>query len=521
MGLLTLTTFAIAQSVYQAIAGNPEFVALNRVTHGDLLLIVFVFNVLPAAVLALLWVLVQRWNRPLAAGFLSLSFFLLLTPFLLEMHKRYVSPLLTFRHNTMLLFIPLAVAAAIVFRFRSEFERFLLVLSPVIVLFPALFLWRAWHEVSPVIAPPAAAMQAGDGESKAGPLIYILVLDEFTRVALLNSNGNIDASRFPNFAKLARESTWFTNATANAEATTRAIPVIVTGNFAHGYDPSDAAYPNNLFRLLAPKYSVTIHEVETRFCTSPEYRCPDAARVSNKKHLLRAVTDLYLLRIAPLSVVLRLEAQQLQEERERFQNFLAEIRPAPGDKPVLEFMHHELPHSPYLLTPDGVIHPKSPSSFYPSLAGNREAIESLRNAYELQVEFVDRELGEFIKRLKEAGVYDQALVVVTADHGVSWKLDAPGRVLSEANADMIFPIPLFIKLPGQKKPVVSNADVQSIDLLPTIAVIVGVKVPWTVAGRDIYSATSEPRQKVMVDGNGLRWKYPPTFADTVPRDESH
>ena len=196
------------------------------------------------------------------------------------------------------------------------------------------------------------------------------MLDEFTRAALLDTSGNIDASRFPNFARLARESTWFDNATANAEATTRAIPVIVTGNFPQGYDPSDAAYPHNLFRLLAPKYDITIHEEETRFCTSPEYHCPDAARVSNKEHLLRAVTNLYLLRIAPLSIVLRLQADQLHEERQRFRDFLAEIAPASGGKPVLEFMHHELPHSPYLLTPDGETHPRSPSSFYPSLAGN-------------------------------------------------------------------------------------------------------------------------------------------------------
>jgi Sulfatase len=521
LGLLTLATFAIAQSVYQAIVGNPEFVALNRVTHGDLLLIIFVFNVLPAAILALLWALVQRWSARLAPGFLSLSFFLLLTPFLLELHKRYISPLLSFRHNTMLLLVPLAVSAAIVFRFRADFKRFLLVLSPVIVLFPALFLWRAWDEVSPIVAPLPAAMQADAAATKPGPPTYILILDEFTRLALLDSNGSIDASRFPNFARLARESTWFNNATANAEATTRAIPVIVTGNFPQAYDPSDAAYPHNLFRLLAPRYDVTIHEVETRFCTSSEYHCPDAARVSSERHLLRAVADLYLLRIAPLSVVLKLEAEQLQEERERFRDFLAEIGPASGDKPVLEFMHHELPHSPYLLTPDGAVHPRSPSSFYPALAGNREAIDSLRNAYEMQVEFVDRELGEFLDRLKEAGVYDQALVIVTADHGVSWKIDAPGRVLSDETADMIFPTPLFIKLPGQTKPVVSNADVQSIDLLPTIAAILGVKVSWTVAGRDIYDANSEPRQKVMVDANGRRFEYPPTFAATIPTKESH
>ena len=520
LGLLTLTTFAIAQSVYQAIIGNPEFIVLNRVTHGDLLLIVFVFNVIPAAVLAVLWTVVRRWNHRFAAGFFSASFFLLLTPFLSELHKRYISPLLHFHHNTMLLLIPLAVAAASVFVYRSEFERFLLVLSPVIVLFPALFLWRAWHEVSPIIAAPATSMQAEVAAPKPGPPVFILVLDEFTRAALLDDSGNIDGSRFPNFAKLARESTWFDNATANAEATTRAIPVIVTGDFPQGYDPSDAAYPHNLFRLLAPQYNVTIHEEETRFCTSSEYHCPDAVRASSEKHLLLAVTKLYLLRIAPLSVVLRLQVDQLLEERKRFRDFLGEIAPASGGKPVLEFMHHELPHSPYLLTPDGVAQPRSPSSFDHTLAGNRELLESLRNAYELQVEFVDRELGEFLDRLKAAGVYDQALVIVTADHGVSWKLEAPGRVLTRANADMIFPIPLFIKLPGHKKASVSNADVQSIDLLPTIAAIAGVKVHWTVAGRNIFGPEFAPRQKIMVDANGSRFEYPPTFGSTIPTNAS-
>ncbi|MGB7555158.1 MAG: hypothetical protein WBM04_12345, partial [Candidatus Korobacteraceae bacterium] len=90
---------------------------------------------------------------------------------------------------------------------------------------------------------------------------------------------------------------------------------------------------------------------------------------------------------------------------------------------------------------------------------------------------------------------------------------------SEANADMIFAIPLFIKLPGQTKPAISNADVQSIDLLPTIAAVVGVKIPWTIAGRDIYGTNSVPRQKIMIDANGRSFEYPPTFAATVPKTE--
>jgi hypothetical protein len=516
--LLTLNTFAIAQSIYQAIAGNLEFVQLNRITHGDLLLIILVFNLAPALVFTLVWALLQCRSPRIADGFLSASFFLLLTPFLFELHKKYLSLSLHFRHNTVLVFIPLVIAAAVVFIFRSEFERFLLVLSPVILIFPGLFLWRVWSEASPMLPPPAAMTQARTTGSNSAPPIFILVLDEFTRVALLDSSGNIDASRFPNFAKLARDSTWFNNATANAEATTRAIPVIVTGNFPQGYDPSDAAYPHNLFRLLAPEYDVTIHEVATRFCASPEYHCPDAQRVSSKKHLLPAVAKLYLGRIAPLSVVLDLESDDLREERERFREFLGEIGPPSGGKPELQFMHYEMPHSPYFLTPDGAYHPRTPSSFYPSLAGKREVLEGLRNAYEMQVEFVDREVGGFLARLKETGVYDQALVIITVDHGVSWKIDAPGRVLTEANADMIFPVPLFIKLPGQKVGNVSAADVQSIDLLPTIATIVGVDIPWPVAGRNIYAPNPAPRQKIMVDATGRRFEYPPTFAATVPKN---
>jgi Sulfatase len=515
--LLTLNTFAIAQSVYQAIAGNLEFVQLNRITHRDLLLIMLVFNLVPALVFTLIWALLQPRSPRFAGGFLSLSFFLLLTPFVLELHKKYLSPPLHFRHNTIIVLIPLAVAAAVVFLYRSEFERFLLVLSPVILLFPGLFLWRVWREVSPMVTAPVAMTLARTAGSNPAPPIFILVLDEFTRVTLLDSNGNIDVSRFPNFAQLARESTWFDNATANAEATTRAIPVIVTGNFPQGYDPSDAAYPHNLFRLLAPEYDVTVHEVATRFCTSLEYHCPDAQRVSRKQHLLRAVAKLYLGRIAPLSVVLDLESDDLREEPERFREFLGEIGPPSGGKPVLEFMHYEMPHSPYFLTPDGAYHPRSPSSFYPSLAGKGEVLEGLRNAYEMQVEFVDREVGRFLARLKETGVYDQALVIITVDHGVSWKVDAPGRVLTEANADMIFPVPLFIKLPGQVTGSTSNADVQSIDLLATIASVVGVDVPWTVAGRNIYAPDPAPRQKIMVDVTGRSFEYPPTFAATIPK----
>ena len=512
--LLSLTTFAVAQSVYQAIVGNREFVVLNQITHADLWLIIACFNVLPALVLAVLWVLAGKVSAKAADNLLSAAFLLVLIPFFLELHRRYLSPVLRFSHNTFLLIIPLAVVAWIVFRYRAEVERFLFVLSPVIVIFPALFLWRAWHQVSPTATPAASSTQFAANASKPLPPIFILILDEFTRPALLDPDGNIDATRFPHFAELARQSTWFSNATANAEYTTRSIPVIVTGNFPHDNDPSDASYPDNLFRLLAPHYDITIHEVVTRFCAGPEYHCPDADRVQQRGHLLTAVFKLYLLRIAPRSVVMKLEADDLRTEQQRFEEFLGEISQS-GAKPPLQFMHLELPHAPYMLTADGAIREEAPGGFDPTFAGDTALLQHLRDNYERQIEYVDRELGRFMDKLKQAGQWDRSLIIVTSDHGVSWKTEAPGRTLTEQNADFIFPVPLFIKLPGQNEGKVSTQDAQLIDITPTVVALIGIKIPWPTAGHDLFGPAAPAREKIMIDANGKKFAFPPTFAATI------
>ena len=48
--------------------------------------------------------------------------------------------------------------------------------------------------------------------------------------------------------------------------------------------------------------------------------------------------------------------------------------------------------------------------------------------------------------------------------------------------DML-PVPLFIKAPGQRQGrTVADAHLQTIDILPTIADLLGVEIPWRVDG---------------------------------------
>jgi len=115
----------------------------------------------------------------------------------------------------------------------------------------------------------------------------------------------------------------------------------------------------------------------------------------------------------------------------------------------------------------------------------------------LQVGFTDRLVGTLIARLRETGLWDRALVIVTADHGVSFR-DGVGdrRAVTPENVEDIAPIPLFIKAPGQRTGRVSTDPVQTIDILPTIADHLGVDLPWRTDGRTAEGGATAGRPGV-------------------------
>ena len=89
-------------------------------------------------------------------------------------------------------------------------RSFVTVLSPAPLIVLLLFL-----VVSPVrgLLFPSAAGGAVAGPSRSAVPIVHVVLDELPQATLADADGRIDAELFPNFARLAEESTWYRNAT--------------------------------------------------------------------------------------------------------------------------------------------------------------------------------------------------------------------------------------------------------------------------------------------------------------------
>ena len=145
----------------------------------------------------------------------------------------------------------------------------LTVLAPAPLLFLAVFLFHS--DVSRLtLGATGSALAAG--ERPRTPVVLV-AFDELPLNSLLDAHGRIDPVRFPNFARLARGSTWFANASTVAEGTTHAVPAILTGRFPRaGELPVYADHRQNLFTLLGGATRLHVADEETHLC--PPKLCP-------------------------------------------------------------------------------------------------------------------------------------------------------------------------------------------------------------------------------------------------------
>lgn len=106
-------------------------------------------------------------------------------------------------------------------------------------------------------------------------------------------------------------------------------------------------------------------------------------------------------------------------------------------------------------------------------------VSQARARYRHEVEAVDRALGELIQGLRERGVYDQTLIVVTADHGEA--LGEHGQIGHGQNLyDEVLRVPLIVKpqrgcddFPALAK--LKHAPVRQMDIVPTALELLGLR----------------------------------------------
>ncbi len=541
--LLLLFALALGQPLLDVLGRNAEFFVAREATAGEILALAAILTLGIPLLLAGV-VLVAHALHPRAGAVLHAVLLVVLgAGWSLQLLERGAAG----SSVSGLLLVAAAVAVGVVVcgaLFASPQLRSVARVGLAVPLLVAgLFLLG-----SPVsrIVMPASVEAAQEGIADPVPIVMV-VFDEFPVASLLDRSGDIDAKAYPNFARLAREATWFRNATTVDISTDHAVPAILDGRYSRGDSlPVLRDHPRNLFTLLGDQYAIHSWEPITQLC--PVTLCPDQATAGLVDRWRATAYDLsvvsgHVLLPADLTAGLppidqgwsgfagrqpagtdprcagqlarcgSLNAPVAWADRRRpeLEAFLDSLDDR-SSRPTLHFLHTLFPHQPWQYLPSGQQY--TSSILTPGLyRGEWEADDWLvTQGYQrhlLQVGAADRFIGRLRRRLRTAGLYDEALVVITADHGASFRSGQPFRTLRSDNFGSLGAVPLFIKRPGGVGGGVDDRPVESIDVLPTIADV--LDEPAMAEGSPGVSLLRGPgprRDRKRVRALGVGFRFP-------------
>ncbi len=526
--LAVLWSFAFAQPLLDLLGDSPEFFVARGNTRGDILLLAFTLVLVPPTVLALVEAAFMRVPRVREA--LHLAFVAVLVAALaLQVVTDVLDGLPAYA--AIALAAALGAGAAALYARREGLRTFLTVLSPAPAVFLALFLLVS--PVSDLVLPQDDVRAAGVGGGTDAPVVMV-VFDEFSGGSLLDRRLRIDASRYPNFAELARRSTWYRNATTVDYQTQRAVPALLTGTRPRGDAlPIAADHPRNLFTLLGERYALDVRETATELC--PESLCGERETKAGKDRLRALADDLSVVSLRLLlpdelaedlpavdatfegfrdtggdaseQKGTEIPARAFADRPGQWERFLGRLGPTEG-RPPLHFLHIPMPHWPWQYLPSGQQYPtensRIPGVEGPNWQSDRRLVEQGYQRYLLQLGYVDRMIGRLIARLEDQGIWDDALVVVAADHGVSFRANTPRRYVTDQNFPDIASVPLFVKAPGQERGRVDDSAAQTIDVLPTIADLLRLQTGWRFDGRSLREGAGARASVAVVSGEEYR-----------------
>jgi len=177
--------------------------------------------------------------------------------------------------------VPAALVAVLHARMEAvrAWVSWMSVLSPVVM---AMFvvssqsvIWEpaaAMVSVATTVAPTSGGTVPSTAVNPEDVSVLWLQLDEAPLWPLLSTDGTINARRFPGFAALAQNSTWFRNTLGVSQTTVDAVPAMLTGKTpVTGKAPTYSNYRKNLFALMYKRRAFDVHEMATALC--PKEAC--------------------------------------------------------------------------------------------------------------------------------------------------------------------------------------------------------------------------------------------------------
>lgn len=538
LDLLVLCSLAIAQPIFDLLEKNIEFLMARNSNASTIILLAMTVTLLPPGILGFIE-FVAAWIGSKVHSNVHRILLWLLVSLLFISPLKHLYPIVGMGWIIITLGFS-GLVSELYIRLRSKGIS-LAYLSPIVMILPIYFLFFSpVHRIFRSTRSPTIEYS----KVHATAPIVMIVFDEFPLISLMDDQGQINSRRYPNFAELAQSATWYRNATTIADSTLHALSAAMDGLIPFPERhllPSAKDHPHSLFTLLGGSYRLKVVENNTRLCPEELSTSIEYSRYESIASLFSDLGVLYLYLLLPSDLThalpnitlswkqfvvaearVRTPAQrgeafnQMADWDDRLQIFARFIENIlPESRPSLHFLHTLLPHAPWEYLPSGKMYTLRDREIRGLQGINDRGLDpycwtddrwAILQAYQkhlLQVVMVDRLLGNLISHMKKEKLFEPSLIVITADHGTSFQPGASRRTPGPSNYAGIAAIPLFIKAPYQESGVIDDSNMESIDIFPTVADILGVPLPWPTDGRSALNPSAkERRQKTVILASG-------------------
>ncbi|MCG3117564.1 MAG: sulfatase-like hydrolase/transferase [Candidatus Manganitrophus sp. SA1] len=402
------------------------------------------------------------------------------------------------------------IIALFVIKVRRLFPIFYTVLSPVFLIAMAFLFFQTVHRTS----FNDRTSQAVSASLLQYPSVYLLIFDAVSLERLLNGS-EIDKNRFPTFYQISQEWTWYRNATSNGASTIPARSIIFSGEY---YKEQDSLRPpsDGLLRVLGV-HGIEIHPHFTRLAalsSDTDFSSLSAVSASSLGESIqfnKALLIAYLELSSPSPLRHALQSTALwnwkfdwrgsipseyrsephayygEKYKKHYEDFLKDATMPRLSNSHFYVLWSMISHYPYIFDERGRIRKPTYSDF--NEAKGSRTLALMEEDYRQTLQYVDSLVGEFVHRLKEKGLYNDAVIMLLSDHGIS----STGS--NYDISDQVARIPFFVKAPGLE-PGVNNRDVQSVDVTPTLLDSLGLPLSSRYKGQSLLRPY-QSRQKVI------------------------
>ncbi len=155
----------------------------------------------------------------------------------------------------------------------------------------------------------------------------------------------------------------------------------------------------------------------------------------------------------------------------------------PSAQPRFLFLNYFDPHSPYCAPPEFSHEFVTDYDLPADVRDDPAAIQKMIGLYDGEIRYMDYHLGRLFEGLKQYGMYDDAWIFITADHGELMGENGAFGHGGEVYQGVVH-VPMIVKAPrGQQAPGRDDRWIQLVDVFPQILDVAGVAIPEGIQGQ--------------------------------------